>query len=198
MRLIVPFLIAISPVPLAYAVPALAHPSDGLSYMLLSGDGHNTMINGSWDDYRFAERYRTGNAPLLFVRNQGATYIIRDPAYLRRAEAIVAPQQKLGEQQGALGRQQGDLGRKQGKLGQEQARLGRMMADTPPRQMGELGRQQGELGRQQSALGAQQAALGKQQAALGKEQARLAELAKPQFQALVSEAIQRGVAQRVD
>jgi hypothetical protein len=72
------------------------------------------------------------------------------------------------------------------------------MADTTLRRMGELGKQMGELGRRQSDLGKQQAALGSRQAELGREQARLAELAKPQFRALVAEAVRRGLAQRVD
>ncbi|HWJ59002.1 MAG TPA: hypothetical protein VNR68_05100, partial [Sphingomicrobium sp.] len=61
-----------------------------------------------------------------------------------------------------------------------------------------LGRQQGELGRRQGELGRQQGELGRRQGELGKEQGRLAELAKPQFRALVEEAIRRGVAKRVD
>jgi hypothetical protein len=72
------------------------------------------------------------------------------------------------------------------------------MADARVRERGVLGRQQCELGRQQAALGEQQAALGRQQAALGREQARAAELAQPQFRALVNEALKRGLAQRVD
>jgi hypothetical protein len=47
------------------------------------------------------------------------------------------------------------------------------------------------------ALGEQQAALGHRQAELGRQQAHAAELAQPQFRALVGEAIRRGVAQRL-
>src|SRR5215213_1223403 len=194
MRWIVPLLIAIAPAQALHAASAYR-----LSYVLLTGtDGSTTMINGGTDDWHRAEALRAGNAPLLYVRENGAAYVIRDAVMLRRAEAIMAPQQELGRRQGELGRVQGDLGRKQGKLGAEQGRLGRMMADSTPRQMAELGKQQGELGRQQSQLGAQQAALGRRQAELGREQARLGELAQPQFRALVADAIRRGLAQRVD
>ena len=72
------------------------------------------------------------------------------------------------------------------------------MSDSTPRQMAALGTQQAALGRRQAELGQHQAALGARQAELGREQARLAELAKPQFRALVAEAIRSGVAQRVD
>ena len=181
---------------------APAHAADNwsgnrLSYVLMTGDGQHSMMSGSTDDYNRARAYRAGNAPLLYVRQDGAAYVIRDAATLRRAEAIMQPQQELGRRQGELGRQQGALGRQQGALGAEQGRLGRLMADARVREMHELGQQQGELGRRQGALGAQQAALGQRQAALGREQARLAALAEPQFRALLDEAIRRGLAQRV-
>lgn len=198
MRWIVPLALAMAPLPALAAHTAESWPSNGLSYVLMTGDDHHAMMSGSTDDYNRARAYRSGNAPMLYVRQDGAAYVIRDAALLRRAEAIMAPQQELGRRQGALGRQQGELGRRQGALGREHGRLGRLMADARVREVGTIGRQQGELGRQQGALGVQQAALGRQQAELGREQARLAKLAEPQFRALVAEAIQRGVTQRVD
>lgn len=193
MRWIVPILIAIAPAQALHAQSA-----DRLSYVFMTGNGDNAMMSGSTDDISRAKALRAGNAPLLYIRENGVAYLIRDAAILRRAEAIMAPQQELGRRQGELGKQQGELGRRQGALGAQQGRLGAMMADARVRELGELGRQQGELGRQQAALGEQQAALGRRQAELGREQARLAEAAQPQLRALVAEAIRRGVAQRVD
>ena len=198
MRWIVPLLLAIAPAQTASAHPADAHSTNRLSYVFFEGGSGSSMSSGSSDDYRLAARYRAGNAPMLYIRQDGAGYVIRDPAILRRAATIMQPQHELGRRQGALGRQQGALGRQQGALGAEQGRLGRLMANARLREVGELGRQQGELGRRQAALGEQQAALGRQQAALGREQARLAEAAQPQFRALLAEAVRRGLAQRVD
>lgn len=179
--------------PLALAIaPAQQASAADLSYVLVTS--HGSTMSGSSDDFRRAEHYRAGSAPLLYVRQDGRAYVIRDAAILQRAEAIMKPQQDLGE----LGAQQGELGSRQGALGAEQGRLGARMADSTPRQMAELGRQQGELGRRQAELGRQQAALGERQAALGREQARLVQLARPQFRALVTEAIRKGLAQRVD
>jgi hypothetical protein len=73
-----------------------------------------------------------------------------------------------------------------------------MMANARVSELGELGRKQDELGGRQGELGKQQGELGKRQGDLGREQARLAELAKPQFRALLDEAIRRGLARRVD
>jgi hypothetical protein len=202
MRWIVPFLIAIAPAPLAYSGGALAQSinitsSDRFAYVLFTDNGNSSMMSGSSEDIRRARALRAGNAPMLYVREGGVAYVIRDPAILARARAIMAPQQELGRRQGALGNQQGELGRRQGRLGAEQGRLGAMMADARMREMGELGRRQAALGQQQAALGQQQAALGARQAELGRQQARLAELAQPQFRALVAQAIRRGVAQRI-
>ena len=197
MRWIVPLALATASLPALAAQTTEYNSGNRLSYVLMTGDDHHSMMSGSTDDYNRARALRAGNAPLLYVRQDGAAYVIRDAAILRRAEAIMAPQQELGRRQGELGRQQGALGRQQGALGAEQGRLGRMMADARVRELHELGQQQGELGRRQGVLGAQQAALGQRQAVLGREQARLAALAEPQFRALLDEAIRRGLAQRV-
>jgi hypothetical protein len=193
MRWIVPLLIAIAP-----ASSLSAQPVERMSYVLMTGHDGSTVTYGSTDDFSRAEALRGGASGLLFVRLDGAAYVIRDPALLRRAEAIMHPQEVLGRLQGELGRHQGELGRLQSELGAEQGRLGALMAASTPRQMAELGAQQGELGSRQSALGGEQGILGQRQGELGREQARLAELAQPQIRALLNEAIQRGVAQRVD
>ena len=198
MRWIVPLALAMAPLPALAAGSTQIYSDNRLSYVLMTGDDHHSMMSGSTGDYNRARALRAGNAPLLYVRQDGAAYVIRDAGTLRRAEAIMAPQQELGRRQGELGRQQGALGAQQGRLGAEQGRLGAQMAMSTPARMRELGAQQGELGQRQGALGAQQAALGQRQAALGREQKRLHDLAQPQFRALLQDAIQRGLAQRVD
>jgi hypothetical protein len=195
---------------LAFAAPAPIHSAavaatnavepatDRLSYVLLAPGSGNSTMSGSMDDIRRARSLRTGREGLLYVRQGAAAYVIRDAATLRQAELIFEPQQALGTQQAELGSRQAALGQRQAQLGAEQARLGSQMADASARRAGELGRQQGELGRKQNVLGEQQNALGQQQAALGREQARLGRLAQTKIRALVADAIQRGVAQRVD
>lgn len=171
---------------------------DRLTYVLLQRGHDRSTINGTTEDLARAESYRKGNEPLLYARQDGVGYVIRDPALLSRAEAIIEPQTALGEQQGELGRQQGELGREQGQLGAEQGRLGALMADARPSEMRELGRRQAELGRRQGELGRKQGELGRRQGELGEEQGRLARLAQDKFRNLVDEAIRRGIAQRVD
>ena len=164
---------------------------DGIKYVFMEQGTDSSMMSGSIEDMQRARAHRAGKEALLYIRDGRGAYLIRDAGYLRRAEAIFKPQQIVGAQQGELGRRQGELGKRQGELGRKQGELGRQQAEAPPRLAAELGRQQGELGRQQGELG-------RQQGELGKEQARLAHEANAKVRVLLAEAIQHGVAQRVN
>jgi len=166
-------------------------PGGRTSYVLLTAGSQSSMMSGSTDDLRRARALRAGREGLLYVRQGGAAYVIRDAATLRRAEAIFEPQQALGARQAELGSRQAELGSRQAALGAEQARLGARQAAASPRQAAALARRQSELGRQQDALG-------RQQEALGREQERLGRQAQARLRALVEEAIQSGVAQRTN
>lgn len=172
--------------------------ADRTSYVLIAAGNGSSTMSGSTDDLRRARSLRSGREALLYVRDGGAAYVIRDAATLRQAEAIFAPQNALGDQQGELGDRQSALGERQSRLGMQQAELGSQQAYASPKRAEALGRQQEALGRQQDELGRQQNELGRQQEALGREQERLADEANARIRALVEEAVQRGVAQRVD
>jgi hypothetical protein len=187
--------------------PAVAetHYSDSRdAYVLFSEGSRSTTMSGSTDDLDRARRLRNGQEALLYVSQGGAAYIIRDAATLRRAKSIFEPQRALGAQQAALGSRQAELGSRQAALGRSQATLGFQQARLS-RQAGDssggveaLGRAQDTLGRQQDVLGRQQDALGRQQDALGREQDRLGREAETQLRALIADAFQRGIAERVD
>lgn len=167
-------------------------------FVLLSPDSESVEMSGSMEDVRRARSLRAGGEALLYVRQGGSAYVVRDAATLRKVRSLFAPQEALGARQAELGSRQAALGRRQAALGAQQAALGRRQADSAPTVSVELVRQQGELGRRQGDLGGQQAALGRQQAELGREQARLARIAENQMQALFDEALRSGLAQRVE
>jgi len=175
-----------------------AQAGDHGSYVLMRGGTQRSVMSGSTDDLRRARALRAGREGLLYVRQGGAAYVIRDAETLRRAEEIFAPQQALGARQAELGSRQAALGSRQAALGGEQARLASWQANASPGRAEALARQQAELGGRQDALGRQQDALGREQDALGREQERLSRQADTRLRALVTEAIQRGVAQRAD
>jgi len=172
--------------------------ADRVNYVLFAPNSDSTSMSGSMDDIKHARAVRNGQEALLYVREGGDAFVIRDAATLRQAKAIFKPQEELGERQGELGRQQGALGKIQGELGAAQGRLGSLQANSPPKVAAELARQQGELGRQQGELGAKQGELGRKQGELGREQARLAGIANGQIRALIADARRRGLAQPVN
>lgn len=181
------------------AVAASDTPSSQrTSYVLLSPGNSNSTMSGSTDDLRRAQALRAGREGLLYVRQNGIAYVVRDAATLSRAEAIFAPQRVMGARQAELGSRQSAFGSRQAALGAEQARLGARQASASPRQQQVLGRQQAELGRRQDALGRQQDALGRQQSALGREQSRLGREADAKFRDLLADALRSGVARRVN
>jgi hypothetical protein len=174
-----------------------ARSGDHASYVLLDEGSQSTTMSGSTDDLDRALALRTGKEALLYVRQGGRAYVIRDAATLRRAHSIFEPQRVLGDRQSELGARQAELGGRQAALGAEQARIGALQASASPRRAEELARQQDDLGRRQDAFGRQQDELGQQQDALGREQDRLGREAEAKFDTLLADAIKSGVAQPV-
>jgi hypothetical protein len=160
----------------ALAMASPAPTADHAYYVLFTPGSESVMMSGSTDDITRARALRHGNEAMLYARVNGVAYITRDPATLRAAAALFKPQSEMGAKQAELGSRQAELGSRQAALGAKQAALGR---------------QQDELGRQQDALG-------RQQDALGREQDRLGQIARAKFDALLSDAIRRGLAQRVN
>jgi hypothetical protein len=181
--------------------PGAAHEAaqaDKVVFVLFSQGNQSTSMSGSTQDLRRAKALRAGDEALLYVREGGAAYVIRDAAVLRQAKAILQPQEALGARQGELGSRQAALGHRQAELGAEQARFGAQQARATHAQAVAIARRQEAVGRQQHALGQQQNALGKQQSALGREQERLHHEAQGKFRNLLAEALRRGVAKRVN
>ncbi len=208
--------------------PHFSHSADGEEYVLLRPNGSSTM-NGSMGDVERARKLLgPGEKEILWFRQGGKEYVIRDPRTLETAFALFAPQEELGRRQADLGSHQAELGSRQAALGAEQAKLGAKQArlgaeqarvardegratsegrevndrlarqqDELSKQQDDLGRQQDELGKKQDELGKQQDDLGEQQDKLGAEQDKLAKEADEKFQALLGDAISRGLATEV-
>jgi bla regulator protein blaR1 len=114
-----------------------------INYVMLIDD-HHTSMSGSMDDIEKARRFKRANEPLLWFRQNGREYVVRDRALLAQVAAIWKPVNEIGEAQGVLGEQQGDLGARQGQIGERQGQLGE--------EQGRLGERQGDLGERQAAL----------------------------------------------
>ena len=172
----------------------------------------------SWSDLR--REIGTRDREVLWVRIDRADYVIRDPATLDRAHAIVRPMEELGEQQGRLGEIQSALGRRQALLGEQQARIGARQAalagrltrlalgrgedrdDSEPRaaerEMEELSRRQDELARRGEPLARQQDEFGRRQEEMGRQQQRLSARAAEEMRRLADQSIAAGRAARAN
>lgn len=179
-------------------IPAQSLQRTGTSYVLFRAGSQSTTMSGSSDDWRRARSFRAGNEGLLYFRQRGIAYVIRDPAFLRNAESLFGPQDALGARQSELGSRQTHLGREQARLGTEQARLGSLQANASPDRADELARQQDDLSRHQDGLSRQQDALSRQQDALSREQDGLIRIAEAKLQDLLADAVRSGLARRVD
>lgn len=192
------------------------YASNETSYVVTRGQDSSVM-RGNMDDLRTARKLgKKWGGDVIWFERDGKAYAIRDSATVARAHELFAPQTELGEKQGALGEQQGALGEQQGKLGVQQAKLGAEMATLAAQQaeramkdeegseeafesrVKELEEKIEELGRQQEALGAKQEALGEQQEKLGEQQEKLAMEAEKKLDALIDEAVKKGLAEEVE
>jgi beta-lactamase regulating signal transducer with metallopeptidase domain len=204
------------PPPAAPRVTGMLSISDarnGDAYVLIDGD--DVTMAGHSDDIRTAQRLKQGNAPVLWVREGGKQYVVRDAATLQRVKAAHLPVQQLGEQQGKLGEQQGALGERQGNLGAKQGELGQKMAAIASeqaaaavqgkaarqaeidRRMDALADEQEQLARQQEALSRQQEPLARQQEALSRKQMAASDKMQRDVGRLLDEAIRSGKAQQL-
>jgi len=120
-----------SPVVASHRGYSYSYSTDGDdSYAIISA-GSSTM-SGSFAHADFGQlealRRKLKTDFIWFERN-GKSYVITDPATVKRASEAFAAQGELGRLQGELGEKQGALGEAQGALGQQQGALGEQMGE---------------------------------------------------------------------
>jgi chromosome segregation ATPase len=180
--------------------------SNNEGYVLLREN--NSVMNGSMEDLREAQRLQRNGEELLWFRRGNTEYVVRDPATLERFRANYAEVARLGESQSAIGNRQSGIGNKQAAIGNKQAELGMKQAELASRlatrqmreseadaRMAELDRQQAVLDRQQAELDAPMAELDRQQAELDKKMQAADARAEQRARQLIDEAVSKGVAQ---
>jgi len=138
-------------------------------------DDKTTSMSGKLSDIDRARRFKQPNERIMWFRDGGREYVIRDPATLKEIEVIWRPVKEIGDAQGKLGKQMGELGRKMGELGSQQGLLGTRQGTMSTRQatlsMRESNRslsdaQRADLARQRGVLQDQMRALEQQMRAL--------------------------------
>lgn len=178
--------------------------NSGPRYVIIHANSNSVTMSGDEDDVQHARALRGKiNGDFIWFERDEKSYVITDPAFLARVNALFAPQDELSKQQDALGRQQDELGRQQDELGRQQDELGKKMdavsvqvPDISPElerihaelkqlqasgatqnQLGRIqariGELQSQIGRLQSGAGQQQSTIGRQQSELGQKQGEL-------------------------
>ncbi|MGC1545400.1 MAG: M56 family metallopeptidase [Candidatus Acidiferrales bacterium] len=174
--------------------------SSGNSSVSVSGNGFS-MNSGSDSSFVNSLRHNLSGDFIWFIRD-GKSYVIRDPATIKRAMEFFAPVQDLGRKQDELGKQQEALGAQQEALGKQQEAFGEQMEkvrvkiadmtaelqklEAELKKMSDGGTQedldriqekigeiQNRIGELQSQAGERQSELGEKQGALGDQQGKL-------------------------
>lgn len=108
--------------PLPPLPPQRRSESDQNFVLILDKDKH--IMSGNSDDTRRAESFRRNNEPLLWFREGGHEYVVRDRAVVNQAIDLWKPIGEIGDEQGRLGAEQGKIGTKQGEIGAHQGKIG--------------------------------------------------------------------------
>jgi beta-lactamase regulating signal transducer with metallopeptidase domain len=200
-----------------------AHADRGFALL----DGDTVIVQGSNADLAQAQRLHHDNAPLLWLRQNNKSYLIRDKDVIRQAKDIYAQTVQAAQAQGELAGKQGELAGRQAGLAARQADLASRQADVEGRRAaletqraaqnnrsdeasveGELrgiDQEQAEIQRESMAIDQQAAALSKQEAELSqrestmsKQDQKLAQERDRQLDRVLSDAIAKGLAKPVD
>lgn len=153
--------------------------NSGPRYVIMHANSNSVTMSGDEEDIQHARALRRKiNGDFIWFERDEKSYVITDPAFLARVNALFAPQEELSKQQDALGRQQDELGRQQDELGRQQDEVGKQVdavAVKVPDISPELERIHAEL-KQLQASGATQNQLGRIQARIGELQSRIGRL----------------------
>ena len=86
-------------------------------------DGDMVIVNGSDADLSEARRLHNPREPMLWLRQNGKSYVIHDKDVIRQAEGLYAQTTKLAQAQGELAGKQGELAGQQAGLAARRAAL---------------------------------------------------------------------------
>jgi bla regulator protein blaR1 len=131
--------------------PERREPKEREMNYVLFLDDHHTSMSGSMRDIETAGRHRRNRERLLWFRQAGREYVVREPSVIDQVLNLWAPVNVIGEQQGKVGARQGELGAKQGEIGERQGRVGA--------EQGVIGSKQGTIGDRQGRLAAREASV---------------------------------------
>lgn len=174
--------------------------TSGPRYVYVRGNSNNVTMSGNDEDLSHARAlHKKINGDFIWFERDEKSYVITDPAFMQKVNALFAPEDELAKKQDELGRQQDELGRQQDALGEQMDKATVKVPDITPdlerirarlkeleasgatqselgRVQSQIGELQGQIGRLQSQIGTQQSGIGRQQGELGRKQGELGRL----------------------
>jgi hypothetical protein len=179
-----------------------AYSRNGDSYALVGGSGDNLTFSGDWDDQNrelIEKARKQAHGKFIWLRHNGKSYIIDDPAVVARFEALQRPlhdlslqQQKFAKEMEEMARNKEyfalkfdeakiptpDISKQMAELNAAVAKLDAKKGSTvSPEQLAELqaklGEIQGRLGALQGLTFAQEAEIGKAETLWGDKEGKL-------------------------
>ncbi|RUL74926.1 M56 family metallopeptidase [Dyella choica] len=105
----------------AHHVDIDTQPHTDRGFVLLDGD--TVVVDGSDADLALARRLSKTNGSLLWLRENGKSYVIRNADTIRQAKDIYAQSAQLAQAQGELAGKQGELAGQQAALAARQGAL---------------------------------------------------------------------------
>ena len=184
---------------------------DDFEYAVMErGDGGSvSSSSGSWSNLQDLLD-STDDDDVFFFALHGKKYVVKDPALVSRAQAIVRPMQELGSKQGKLGAIQGRIGAEQGRIGARQGVLGARLAALATRnafsrrddsdteiEIEHIQHEMEKLSREIEKLGREQEPLRARQVELGRRMERLAKQVGSELRELAERSIDDGAAERL-
>ena len=128
-------------------------------------DGDNVDFRGSSQDLSSVKSLQKGSDPMLWFRRNGKAYVVRDSAYVERAQGAYAPVVEISKMQGQLAGKEGSLAGQDGGLA---AREGGMAA-----RQGSLDAERAQLESQRAVISGDSAEAARQRATIETQLSRL-------------------------
>ena len=183
-------------------------PGSTYAYALYDSNTHGetVLINGDRADVAMAKRlHTTDTTPMFWFRRGDQAYLIRDPAYVDRANATYASVSAYWRDAGKLegkkwrlkGPLEGLLSRQRSVEEQRRDLLANPQAPAAAQRLASLDAQQREITAQTADLNQQLDVLQPQLAAMTQRQQQVVAQANLQASQLIDEALGKGVAQEV-
>jgi len=185
---------------------------DGDFSWTVTGDGDDMIVS---DRYSRRVRAHAGDEPAFWFRENGESYVVRDPTLVKEARRTCEPLRAVGREMGQVGSEMGKhgaaMGRIGGRMGALGARLARLelrvasrasaesgaaMREQMSEMRAELSRLQEQLSDQQAEHAVRQRELSRRMSVLSARHERVLKDVRQQMRELARRAQREGKAER--